>query len=72
MARGESRHGIIIIKGFAAGANCPVARGYQSEDLLAPRRQERQVRKFNFFAAFAPLREIFRVLVAARPSMRLL
>jgi hypothetical protein len=36
-------------------------------DLLAPRRQERQVRKFNFFAAFAPLREIFRVLVAALP-----
>jgi hypothetical protein len=33
-------------------------------DLLAPRRQERQVRKFNFFAAFAPLREIFRVLAA--------
>jgi hypothetical protein len=30
-------------------------------------RQERQVRKFNFFAAFAPLREIFRVLVAALP-----
>ena len=44
-------------------------------DVLAPRRQERQVRKFNFFAApstllrtcFAPLREIFRVLVAALP-----
>jgi hypothetical protein len=36
-------------------------------DLLAPRRQERQGRKFNFFAAFAPLREIFRVLVAALP-----
>jgi len=36
----------------------------QSRDLLAPRRQ---VRKFNFFAAFAPLREIFRVLVAAPP-----
>jgi len=43
--------------------------------VLAPRRQERQVRKFNFFAApstllrtcFAPLREIFRVLVAASP-----
>jgi hypothetical protein len=35
--------------------------------LLAPRRQERQVRKFNFFAAFAPLREIVRVLVAAQP-----
>jgi hypothetical protein len=35
--------------------------------LLAPRRQERQVRKFKFFAAFAPLREIFRVLVAALP-----
>ena len=29
--------------------------------------QERQVRKFNFFAAFASLREIFRVLVAAQP-----
>jgi hypothetical protein len=41
----------------------PVA--LQNGDLLAPRRQERQVRKFNFFAAFAPLREIFRVLVAA-------
>jgi hypothetical protein len=25
--------------------------------------KNRQVRKFNFFAAFAPLREIFRVLV---------
>src|SRR4030095_13422198 len=37
----------------------------KKRDLLAPRRQERQVRKFNFFAAFAPLREIFRVLVAA-------
>jgi hypothetical protein len=24
-------------------------------------RQERQVRKFNFFAPFAPLREIFRL-----------
>jgi hypothetical protein len=35
--------------------------------LLPPRRQERQVRKFNFFAAFAPLREIFRFLVAASP-----
>jgi len=44
---------------------CPVA--IQNGDLLAPRRQERQVRKFNFFAAFAPLREIFRVLVAALP-----
>ncbi|GEM_PF-3920487 len=41
----------------------PVA--IQNGDLLAPRRQERQVRKFNFFAAFAPLREIFRVLVQA-------
>jgi hypothetical protein len=47
----------------------------QNRDLLAPRRQERQVRKFNFFAApstllrtcFAPLREIFRVLIAASP-----
>ena len=39
----------------------------KKRDLLAPRRQERQVRKFNFFAAFAPLREIFRVLVAAPP-----
>jgi hypothetical protein len=39
----------------------------QSRDLLSPRRQERQVRKFNFFAAFASLREIFRVLVAAPP-----
>jgi hypothetical protein len=39
----------------------------EHEDLLAPRRQERQVRKVNFFAAFAPLREIFRVLVAALP-----
>ena len=35
--------------------------------LLAPRRQERQLRKFNFFAPFAPLREIFRVLVSGRP-----
>jgi hypothetical protein len=47
-------------------ANFP-GRGYPNRDLLAPRRQERQVRKFNFFAAFAPLREIFRVLVAALP-----
>ena len=39
----------------------------EHEDLLPPRRQERQVRKVNFFAAFAPLREIFRVLVAALP-----
>jgi hypothetical protein len=52
---------------FAACANFPVVRGYQNGDLLAPRRQERQVRKFNFFAAFAPLREIIRVLVAAAP-----
>jgi hypothetical protein len=29
----------------------PVA--IQNGDLLAPRRQDRQVRKFNFFAAFA-------------------
>jgi len=36
----------------------------QSRDLLAPRRQERQVRKFNFFAAFA--RDI-PSLVAALP-----
>jgi len=48
-------------------ANFPVAVAIQNGDLLAPRRQERQVRKFNFFAAFAPLREIFRVLVAALP-----
>jgi hypothetical protein len=41
----------------------PVA--IQNGDLLAPRRQKRQVRKFDFFAAFAPLDEIFRVLVAA-------
>jgi len=48
---------------------------FKKRDLLAPRRQERQVRKFNFFAApstslrtcFAPLREIFRVLVEAQP-----
>ena len=47
----------------------------QNGDLLAPRRQERQVRKFNFFAApstllrtcFASLREIFRFLAAALP-----
>ena len=38
-----------------------------SWELLPPRREERQVRKFNFFAAFAPLREIFRFLVAASP-----
>ncbi|HSF25078.1 MAG TPA: hypothetical protein VLE20_12705 [Blastocatellia bacterium] len=44
----------------------PVA--IKNEDLLAPRRQ---VRKFNFFAAFAPLREIFRVLVAASPHYAL-
>jgi hypothetical protein len=43
----------------------PVA--IQNRDLLAPRRQERQVWKSNFFAAFAPLREVFRVLVAAPP-----
>jgi hypothetical protein len=51
----------------------------KKRDLLAPRRQERQVRNFNFFAApsallrtcFAPLREIFRVLVAAPPRYNL-
>jgi hypothetical protein len=58
---------LLSLKVFAACANFPVVRGYQNGDLLAPRRQERQVRKFNFFAAFAPLREIIRVLVAARP-----
>jgi hypothetical protein len=51
--------------------NFSVARDYQNGDLLAPRRQERQVRKFNFFAAFAPLREIFRVLAAALPRWAL-
>ena len=40
---------------------------HENRELLPPRRQERQVRKFNFFAAFAPLREIFRFLVAASP-----
>ena len=35
---------------------------HENKELLPPRRQ---VRKFNFFAAFAPLREIFRFLVAA-------
>ena len=36
---------------------------HENKELLPPRRQERQVRKFNFFAAFAPLREIFRFFV---------
>jgi hypothetical protein len=40
-------------------------------DLLAPRRQERQVRKFNFFAAFAPLREIFRVFGCSSAALGL-
>jgi hypothetical protein len=61
-----------MLRIFAPCANFPVARGYpKKRDLLAPRRQERQVRKFNFFAAFAPLREIFRALVAAPPRWAL-
>jgi hypothetical protein len=46
----------------------------QNGDLLPPRRQERQVRKLNFFAAFAPLREIipsFGCGFAALGSLRL-
>lgn len=42
---------------------------YQQLVRLHPRRQERQVRKFDFFAAFAPLREIFRPLVAFLPQL---
>jgi hypothetical protein len=55
------------LKVFAACAIFRWPLAIQNRDLLAPRRQERQVRKFDFFAAFAPLREIFRVLVAALP-----
>ena len=62
-----------VLKSFRSLRKFSVARGYSKRDLLAPRRQARQVRKFNFFAApstslrtcFAALREIFRVLVAA-------
>jgi hypothetical protein len=39
------------------------ARAHKNGQLLPPRRQERQVRKFNFFAAFAPLREILNRMV---------
>jgi hypothetical protein len=40
---------------------------HESRDLLAPRRQERQVQNWFPFAAFAALREIFRFSVAAQP-----
>jgi hypothetical protein len=46
----------------------------KSGNLFPPRRQERQVQKFNFFAAFAPLREIipsFGCGFAALGSLRL-
>jgi hypothetical protein len=49
---------LLYVKIFGARANFPVTCGYPKRDLLAPKRQERQVRKFSFFA---PLREIFRV-----------
>jgi hypothetical protein len=39
----------------------------ENRGLLAPRRQERQVQNCFPFAAFAPLREIFRFSVAAQP-----
>ena len=45
--------------------------GNHMPDLLPPRRQERQVRKINFFAAFASLREIFRVLVDGAAALGL-
>jgi hypothetical protein len=44
----------------------------QNGDLLAPRRQERQVRKFNFFAVFAGDIPSFGCGFAALGSMRLL
>ena len=43
----------LYVKVFAACTNFPAARGDQNGDLLAPRRQERQVRKFN---SLRPLR----------------
>jgi hypothetical protein len=43
----------------------------KKRDLLAPRRQERQVQNWFPFAAFAPLREIFRFSVAAQPHWAL-
>ena len=55
----------VIFPTYTISVNFGVAGSYPKRDLLAPRRQERQVRKFNFFAAFAPLREICRVLIAA-------
>jgi hypothetical protein len=43
----------------------------ENRDLLAPRRQERQVQNWFPLAAFAPLREIFRFSVAALPRWAL-
>ena len=45
----------ICLKVFAARANFPMVNKFEHGDLLAPRRQERQVWKFNFFAAFLKL-----------------
>jgi hypothetical protein len=43
----------------------------ENRDLLAPRRQERQVQNCFPLAAFAPLREIFQFSVAALPRWAL-
>ena len=56
---------ITVVESFRGLRKLPVVRGYQNGGLLALIRQKRQVRKFNFFAAFAPLREIFRVRMAS-------
>jgi hypothetical protein len=53
------------VKFFAACANFSVTRGAPKWGFARAKTPGTPVRKFNFFAAFAPLGEIFRVLVAA-------
>jgi hypothetical protein len=53
------------LKIFAACANFPVARGYPKRGFA--RAKNAKSGSLIFFAAFAPLREIFRVLDAAQP-----
>jgi hypothetical protein len=53
-----------ILEVFAARANFPMVNKFDYGELLAPRRQERQVQNRFSFAAFASLRETFLLAVA--------
>ena len=67
MVRGESRHCIIIVKSFRGWRKFSGGQPVAIKTGICSRQDAKNAKSgsFSFFAAFAPLREIFRGLVAA-------